>query len=66
MNAPHPPSLCLSLLRPTRGHPYSAKAVKDLWAGVKAPALLPFARAEFVTFRRQSAGRISISGVRGT
>ena len=63
MNAPYPPNLCLSLLRPTRGNPYSAKAVKDLWNGVKVPPLLPFERTEYVTFRRESAGRISISGV---
>lgn len=63
MSAPYPPDLCLSLLRPTRGRPYSAKAGKELWGGVKVSPILPFERAEFVTFRRESAGRISISGV---
>lgn len=63
MNAIYPPNLCLSLLRPTRGRPYSNKAVKELWGGMRVSPILPFERAEFVTFRRESAGRISISGV---
>ena len=63
MNAPYPPDLCLSLLRATRGLPYSVKAVKDLWEGVKVSPFLSFERSEYVTFRRESAGRISISGV---
>ena len=60
---PYPPDLCLSRLSPTRGLPYSVKAVKELWGGVKVQPFLPFERAEYVTFRRESAGRISISGV---
>lgn len=63
MSAIYPPDLCLSLLRPTRGRTYSAKAVKELWEGVKVSPILPFSRVEFVAFRRDSAGRISISGV---
>ena len=63
MSPLYPPDLCLSLLRPLHGRAYSMKAVKELWGGEKVSPILPFERDEFVSFRRESAGRISISGV---
>jgi serine/threonine-protein kinase HipA len=63
VSAPYPSDVCLSLLCPTRGRPYSVKGVRDLWGGVKVAPVLPFDRVEFVAFRQKSAGRISISGV---
>ena len=63
MSVLYPPGLCLSLLRPTRGQPYCGKGIKELWEGRKVAPVLPFERAAFISFRQQSAGRISISGV---
>jgi len=63
MNTTYPPNLCLSLLSPTKGKAYSAKAVRTLWNGSRVSPILPFAREEYAAFRRESANRISISGV---
>ena len=62
MNA-YPSDLCLSLLTPTKGKPYSTKAIRTLWGGAKVAPILPFAREDYTAFRRDSANRISISGV---
>ena len=58
-----PENLCLSLLKPMRGRGYSAKAVRELWHGVKVSPELPFDRAAFNAFRGSHSGRMSISGV---
>ena len=58
-----PANLCLSTLRPTRGQPYSAAAVRLLWGGRRVAPVLPFEQKAFAEFRRESAPRISISGV---
>ncbi|MDP1588422.1 MAG: HipA domain-containing protein [Prosthecobacter sp.] len=58
-----PANLCLSTLRPTRGQPYSAAAVRLLWGGRRVAPVLPFEQTVFADFRREAAPRISISGV---
>lgn len=58
-----PANLCLSTLRPTRGQPYSAAAVRALWGGRRVSPVLPFEQKIFAEFRREAAPRISISGV---
>jgi serine/threonine-protein kinase HipA len=58
-----PADLCLSTLRPTRGQPYSAAAVRLLWGGRRVSPVLPFEQKAFADFRREAAPRISISGV---
>ncbi len=58
-----PANLCLSTLRPTRGQPYSAAAVRVLWGGRRVSPVLPFEQKLFAEFRREAAPRISISGV---
>ncbi|HBJ86002.1 MAG TPA: hypothetical protein DDZ88_19465 [Verrucomicrobiales bacterium] len=58
-----PADLCLSTLRPTRGQPYSAAAVRLLWGGRRVAPVLPFEQKVFADFRREAAPRISISGV---
>lgn len=58
-----PANLCLCTLRPTRGHPYSAAAVRMLWGGQRVASVLPFEQKVFADFRRDAAPRISISGV---
>ena len=56
-------NICLSTLRPTGGHPYSAGAVRTLWGGKRVAPVLPFEQKVFADFRREAAPRISISGV---
>lgn len=63
MSVIEPPNLCLSLLTATKGRPYSAKAIRTLWNGARISPILPFARDEYAAFRRESADRISISGI---
>lgn len=63
MKIPYPANLCLSLLSPTKGKPYSAKAIRTLWNGSRVSPVLPFPREEYAAFRKESANRISISGV---
>ena len=58
-----PENICLSTLRPTRGQPYSAGAVRTLWGGKRIAPVLPFEQKVFADFRRAAAPRISISGV---
>jgi serine/threonine-protein kinase HipA len=58
-----PADLCLSTLRPTRGQPYCAAAIRQLWGGQKVSPILPFQQSTFAEFRREAAPRISISGV---
>ena len=58
-----PANLCLCTLRPTRGQPYSAAAVRMLWGGQRVASVLPFEQKVFADFRRDAAPRISISGV---
>ena len=58
-----PDNICLSTLRPTRGQPYSAGAVRSLWGGKRIAPVLSFEQKVFADFRRDAAPRISISGV---
>ena len=58
-----PADLCLSTLRPTRGQPYSATAIRTLWGGRRLAPVLPFEQKAFADFRREVAPRMSISGV---
>ncbi len=64
MNIPYPANLCLGLLSPTKGKPYGTKAIRTLWNGSRRVSpILPFPREEYAAFRKESANRISISGV---
>ena len=58
-----PKNICLSMLRPTRGQPYSTGAVRALWGGKRIDPVIPFEQKVFADFRREAAPRISISGV---
>ena len=58
-----PANLCLGTLRPTRGQPYCAAAIRTLWGVRRVSPVLPFEQKVFVEFRREAALRISISGV---
>jgi serine/threonine-protein kinase HipA len=58
-----PADICLSTLRPTKGQPYSAAAIRLLWGGRRVSPVLPFEQSVFGQFRREAAPRISISGV---
>ena len=59
-----PEGICLSTLKLTKaGTYYSSAAVRDLWAGHRVSPVLDFKKEDFLTVQRESAGRISISGV---
>jgi serine/threonine-protein kinase HipA len=59
-----PKGSCLSTLQPTKeGVFYSARAVRTLWNGHHVRPTLNFRKEDFLTIQRESAGRISISGV---
>ena len=65
-NAPDflPKGRCLGTLQPTRaGVSFSATARRQLWGGRSVWAVLEFRREDFLTIQRETAGRISISGV---
>jgi serine/threonine-protein kinase HipA len=59
-----PQGICLSTLLPTKsGTFYSARAIRELWDGHRVRPVLDFNKRDFLTIQRESAGRISISGV---
>ncbi|MEZ5303045.1 MAG: HipA domain-containing protein [Verrucomicrobiales bacterium] len=59
-----PVDRCLSTLQPTAGgKSYSARAIRELWNGHRVRPLLDFRKEDFLTIQRETAGRISISGV---
>ncbi len=59
-----PAGRCLSTLQPTKeGVHFSAPAVRELWAGHRVRPILDFRKEDFLTIQRETAGRISISGV---
>ena len=60
---PYPENLCLSTLRTTKGQPYSAGAKRALWNGRKVSPVLTFDLPGFHRVQRDSADRMSISGV---
>ena len=65
-NAPDflPQGRCLSTLQPIKvGALFSATALRELWGGHRVRPLLDFRKEDFLTIQRETAGRISISGV---
>ncbi|MFT4547439.1 MAG: serine/threonine-protein kinase HipA [Pseudoalteromonas tetraodonis] len=59
-----PEGRCLCTLQPTRvGVNFSATALRELWGGRSVWSVLDFRKEEFLTILRETAGRISISGV---
>jgi serine/threonine-protein kinase HipA len=59
-----PDERCLSTLQPTKeGVHFSATAVRELWGGHRVRPVLDFRKEDFLTIQRETAGRISISGV---
>jgi len=59
-----PKGRCLSTLQPTKaGVHFSATAVRTLWGGRSVRPVLNFRKEDFLTIQRETAGRISISGV---
>ena len=59
-----PKGRCLSTLQPTKeGVHFSATAVRELWGGHRVRPILDFRKEDFLTIQRETAGRISISGV---
>ncbi|MEQ1843023.1 MAG: HipA domain-containing protein [Verrucomicrobiales bacterium] len=60
---PYPDNICLSTLRVTKGLPYSAGAKVALWNGRKVSPVLNFDLPGFHRIQRDTADRMSISGV---
>ena len=59
-----PEGRCLSTLQPIKeGVHFSATAVRELWGGHRVRPVLDFRKEEFLTIQRETARRISISGV---
>ena len=59
-----PKERCLCTLQPTRvGVNFSATALRELWGGRSVRPVLDFRKEDFLTIQRETAGRISISGV---